>query len=213
LFLGGSFTFGYGVEDDENYPAILASEFWTDYKIRNRSVNAWGTAQAFVALKRELETEKLPTAVCYGWIEHHVQRNYLRRSWLERLGQRRNPHFEIERNGLVFKGLAEREQGFEPSIWLHEKEEEITQRLVAEMADLCHARGVPFYLLRLPEARVGGGVHLFACSTNGAPITVLNAAHVIGPTLDRSGHPKPRLHLELARFIAESEMGKALSRE
>lgn len=213
LFLGGSFTFGYGVEDDENYPAILASEFWTDHKIRNRSVNAWGTVQAYVALKRELETEKLPIAVCYGWIENHSKRNYLRRSWLEVLGQRRNPHFEIERNRLVFKGLAGPEQGVEPSILLYEKEEEITQRLVAEMARICRTRGVPFFLLRLPEARVGGGVHLFTCSTDGAPISVLNATQVIGPILDTSGHPTPKLHLELARFIADSEMGKALKGE
>ena len=43
LFLGGSFTFGHGVEDDEHYPALLQYHL-RQYKIINAAVNAWGTA-------------------------------------------------------------------------------------------------------------------------------------------------------------------------
>ena len=57
LVLGGSFTWGYGVADGENYTdvleALLDRENRDDYQVLNTGVSGWGTDQEFLFLKNE----------------------------------------------------------------------------------------------------------------------------------------------------------------
>ena len=39
VLLGCSFTFGYGVNDDESYGAVLAKKYWPRIEVINRSAN------------------------------------------------------------------------------------------------------------------------------------------------------------------------------
>ncbi len=155
LFLGGSFTFGHGVNDTEPYPALL-QRTWPDLKVVNAATNAWGTAQAYLALNDEFEKGEQTVLVVYAFITHHLQRNYLRKRWLDRLidiGDRRNPYFELTRQGrLVFRGLADSERdGLPHSNELMEQEALITEKLIAAMAMRCAQRGVPFVVVILPD--------------------------------------------------------------
>jgi lysophospholipase L1-like esterase len=52
LCLGDSFTFGWGVGDDETYPKVLEREL-AGVEAVNAGVSAWGTAQELVWLERE----------------------------------------------------------------------------------------------------------------------------------------------------------------
>ena len=36
-FIGGSYTFGHGVQDDETFTSILAREYWPEWSVVNRS--------------------------------------------------------------------------------------------------------------------------------------------------------------------------------
>ena len=152
LFLGGSFTFGNGVDDHETFPYKLGSIF-PDHKIINGAVMAWGTAQAWVKLQKSFEKYDDIDLVVYGFITHHLSRNYLNKDWLLLLESwgRKNPYFETEDGELYFRGLADAEKNGIPSDEKCDaKETEITLTFLQKMKSLCNNEGVPFAVLHLP---------------------------------------------------------------
>jgi hypothetical protein len=74
LFLGGSFTFGQGVEDSEPFPTVL-QQAWPNIRVVNAGVNGWGTAQAYLKLNDEFARNDEIVMVVYGFITHHLKRN------------------------------------------------------------------------------------------------------------------------------------------
>ncbi len=86
LILGDSFTFGQGVEDSSPYPEVLQGSF-PDYKIINGGVSAWGTVQAYLELRQQLASHDDVRAVVYAFIDADLERNYLRRTWLEHISK------------------------------------------------------------------------------------------------------------------------------
>jgi hypothetical protein len=202
LFLGGSFTFGEGVEDDEAYPAILQRQ-WPELRIVNTAVNGWGTVQALFALERALNNNDSIALIVYGHISHHRQRNYLRRSWLDLLMAsegRRNPYFEIENNRLIFRGLADPvQQGLPESPELIRREVQVTQTLIEKMAKTSRRRGIPFAVAYLPDGSQGVGLEVVARGAGPAnvidlrPLIDFDAIH-----FEHDPHPHAEGHREIA---------------
>ena len=63
-------------------------------------------------MREQLERHDDIKMVVYGFITHHLRRNYLRKSWLEiidNLRGRRNPFFILEDGNLRFQGLADKD--------------------------------------------------------------------------------------------------------
>lgn len=152
LFLGDSFSFGFGVEDDETFPSLIGSRF-PGMKIRNRSVSGWGTAQAYPALKTWTNRTD---AVFYFMIPHTIHRNYLRREWLDHLPvgaeeRRDHPHWEIAAGNLVHCGVVGAEAGIGASDYLLAKEKELTCLFLTEMNRYALESGVPFIVVLLPS--------------------------------------------------------------
>jgi len=151
LFIGDSFPFGFGVEEEEAFPSLIGERF-PGMKIRNRSVFGWGTAQAFPALKA---WSRRADAVFYFMIPHTIQRNYLRRDWLSHLpvgaeSRRDHPHWEISEGRLVHCGVAGIEAGLAESDYLISKERELTSHFLTEMNRYALESGVPFAVVLLP---------------------------------------------------------------
>ncbi|MEM7145264.1 MAG: SGNH/GDSL hydrolase family protein [Verrucomicrobiota bacterium] len=62
--LGDSFVWGWGVEEGEVVTDVLQDELGPGYVVGNFGVNAWGTAQAYLLLRRMVEEEeRLPKRV------------------------------------------------------------------------------------------------------------------------------------------------------
>jgi lysophospholipase L1-like esterase len=157
LFLGGSLTFGHGVNDDEFYAQLLQKKF-NGYKVVNAASNAWGTTQAYLKINDLLSAYDDIQLVIYGFINHHVKRNYLRDSWLSALARsnRKNPHFEINDGSIEFHGLADPlKDGLVESKELNETERQITLRLIREIRRLCSQHSIPFIFLHLPDTENG----------------------------------------------------------
>ena len=154
LFLGGSFTFGYGVTDGQAFPALVQRAF-PDLKAVNAGAMAWGTVHAWLRLTTRLEEPEPPAMVVYGYIDHHRRRNWLRRSWLETLKRKNDfesPRVEIIDGILVWQGLTDPEvHGLPDSATVVEAENKITARLLEEMALRCRREGVPFLVVHLPD--------------------------------------------------------------
>ena len=154
LFLGDEITFGHCVSDNEVYPSILARWYWKNWEVQNQAVTGWGTTQAFIALSAVMRTEKVPSMVIYGMIPDHIERNYLRRTWLSKhtAKGRQHPYFELINDELVFKGLAELSSALGDGPELRRKEHAITFQYLSAMHQMCHEKQIPFIVVFLPPA-------------------------------------------------------------
>jgi len=153
LFVGCSFTFGWGVEDDQAYPYLLATQFWPSRRIENRAVSGWGTAQVYSLILQEIDREIPPAAIVYGMIPDHIPRNYIRRSQVEAAAQsgRRLPHFELANGTPEFRGLADIESSMPGNGEVRETEIALTRAFLIEANRAARARGVPFIVVLLPQ--------------------------------------------------------------
>jgi hypothetical protein len=154
LFVGGSFTFGHGVEDGEPFAARLALAF-PDHKVINAAVNGWGTAQSLLEVEAQLAQHDDVELVVYGFIANHLHRNHRRRSWLEgidRWGGRRNVLFEQVGSELRWQRLAGPEVAIaDEDPELPRAEARITRGLLERMHAATAQHGVPLRVVHLPD--------------------------------------------------------------
>lgn len=73
--LGCSFTYGYGVNDKENFAALLQEKF-PEQTIRNSGVIGYGTVQSLIQLREMIKSEDLET-VLLNFSSFHFMRNGL----------------------------------------------------------------------------------------------------------------------------------------
>ncbi|MCP3960076.1 MAG: SGNH/GDSL hydrolase family protein [bacterium] len=218
LTLGGSFTFGHGVENAEVWPSVL-QEHLPELTVRNRSANAWGTAQCMAALRRDLEGSEPVAAAVYAFPMFHLSRNYRRRNWLEMIdsaAKRRLPLFAVENGRPVFQGLIGPEQGLENDApGLRAAEWHIFEALVREMAAMTAAHEARFVLVLLPwtapykPAARADHEHLldFLRGEGIEFVDLLRHSRLIEPGFYyiKDRHPNPKWHRLLAETLAESE--------
>ncbi|GHC00845.1 hypothetical protein GCM10010080_12740 [Thermomonas carbonis] len=198
-FLGCSFTFGVGVDDQQAYPALLAQKAWPTAQVRNFSVSGWGTTQAYLVLKNLLTEKTKPRAILYGWINHHRQRNYLRASWFSKSKARQIPRFEVESGELSWVGMVPGSQAKMPEgPELDKKEVAVTIALVRAMAALTREHGVPFIIVLLdptdPEIK--------AAFTAIPGVKLMDVGGLSTAFHPNEGHPAPLWHQVVAHAIA-----------
>jgi len=135
LFLGGSLTYGYGVDDDKTYPYILSQKYWRNWHIVNKAVSGWGTSHAYMTLSEEMERDKRPSVVIYGMISQHIQRNYIREGWVHTVAKyfHSHPHFELVDGNLEFQGVVNVSESKPYSSEVRKKELELTRAFLIEM--------------------------------------------------------------------------------
>ncbi len=218
LCLGCSFTFGHGVSDDEPYVAVLADRYWTDMKIHNAAVNGWGTTQALLFVEDYFSGHPAPAVVTYGWISKHLERNSLRRHWLDSLAEygRQNPCFEIANDRLVWSGLHGPEDGLPDSPGLDAAELDLTVRMLSAIDQVCRAHGSRFVVVLLPYGKkdtpyarqLDSLTDEVAMRIRRAGMESLDVRRSLtGQVRERlyfahDPHPKPRWHQLIAQAIA-----------
>ncbi|MCE7992878.1 MAG: hypothetical protein HEP71_12895 [Roseivirga sp.] len=83
LMLGCSFTYGYGVNDDENFVSLLQKEF-PDFNFRNAGVIGYGTVQSLMQLREAIKKDSLQ-AVVLNFSSFHLMRNGLSQTYRSNL--------------------------------------------------------------------------------------------------------------------------------
>ena len=109
LFLGGSYTFGHGVSDLQNIPALMATRHWPKSRVVNAAVNGWGTVQSYLKLKELIGLDPKASMVLYGWMSRHAERNYLSIRRLKNYHDQgyKSPYFDLDENGnLLLQGTS-----------------------------------------------------------------------------------------------------------
>ncbi len=221
LITGGSFTFGYGVEDDECFPARLAREHWPTYKIQNHGVSGYATSHAYLIVSDALQRAgELPKVVIYAMILDHVRRNYLRESWVSHISQcvslrgqavdstkarRGHPHFELVDGDLVDRGVIDLKDAVPDEPCLCYTELMLTKAFLDGMNRQCSAKGIPFVVVLLPENRINDRVLPIVQEILGTlRIPCLDLSGMPLETLRGDGHPSPKTHRRFAEAIADS---------
>ncbi len=150
IFLGGSFTFGEGVEDHQTFPYLL-SQRWEDWTVLNSAVMGWGTSHAYLKLTEQMNVLPPPTIVFYVMIPHHIKRNYIRKQWVEVMAayDRGHPHFEIVNDLPVFQKIIGVDEALPLTPELEMKERRITKALLSTMGKTCREQNVRFVLVCL----------------------------------------------------------------
>ncbi len=177
LFVGGSWTFGLGVSDNETYINLL-QEWHPDHTLLNHGVIGYGTAQSYMKLQELLSTLKTtPRLVVYGFIQHHDKRNAGDREWFEGLAKAGQqgadvtlPYCSIKDGKLKWHTLTNNSKAglLDKSILasaVKEKAEltpeeqmqaeEVTHQLTVNMGRLCkeHRTGLLVHFMSLDQDR------------------------------------------------------------
>ena len=143
--LGGSFTYGWTVDDHEAYPWRL-QERLPAYDVVNLGVNGYGTVHALIQVEEALALGASPAAVVVAYTSYHDERNTflrLRRKavflW-NRLGDLRQPYARLTADGQVEIHLAERCRAHEiPLIVAGLYDDALT----GDMLNFCREHGIP----------------------------------------------------------------------
>jgi hypothetical protein len=83
--LGCSFTYGWGVNDDETF-AWLLQEKLPNYEVVNFGVCGYGTMHSLIQFREALKEREKPVTAVIVYASFHDERNTMLRSW-------RNPTF------------------------------------------------------------------------------------------------------------------------
>ncbi len=203
LFLGGSYTFGHGVDDNDNYPSILAT-YWKHWKIDNMAVAGWGTSHAYMTLQNALNGPTPPSIVIYGMIEHHLKRNYIRKHWVNQIAKvlGGHPHFELVDGQLKFMGIVNASSHLVDPPDLREKEIALTKAFLVQMQTMCRQNHVPFVVVFLDYKRPVPATVVRTMQEHDIKILDLSAIRIKG--FQNDPHPNPEDHRHIADAIAAS---------
>ena len=163
LFVGCSYTMGHGLSYQESFVGQLAAFEGNPFQMVNLGVQAYGTDQALLALKR-LAPRFTTKAVVYTYMDEHPERNgvYDRRLLMpdaRMLGTK--PLFETSGSGVRLARKALRYEEYRHSYLFDAvkitigarlglfppRSDELTARLTAEMARYCSEHGIRFVVL------------------------------------------------------------------
>ncbi|MCE7993713.1 MAG: SGNH/GDSL hydrolase family protein [Roseivirga sp.] len=229
LFIGGSFTMGAGLDDEQTLPWKLQQEF-PSVNIRNLGVGGYGTYQSLLVLRKRLEHSKKPKAVIYGFMSHHRQRNVAQADWLGSLAINSNksgneqvyiPFVTLTKDKKLIEGkpvkylrlplhkhlassflLQRAINNISGYRRIHDTDE-VLELLLSEMHDLCSKLDIPFYVNLLHcEKLMLSGLQEFLDQNNIAYIdsrVSLNENN----TFRDDGHPKEVVIEEWTKRVSQ----------
>jgi hypothetical protein len=231
LLVGCSFTFGWGVSDDETWAWGLQA-LRPDLDVRNRGTAAYGTFQALLLLERLLASGERPAHVIYGFIPDHGVRNVAAPGWMKALGMFTGqnivefPYCELDRDGRLVRHPPEsypvwplREWSatmtFLQDSWFDFEgrtraagADEVTRRLIAEMDDRCRKAGIPFSLLLLRVGPSRRDAFVPFARTHGIDLIDCDRALGRGDFVPGDLHPNARVHRTWAACVADGLVGR-----
>lgn len=179
--LGCSYTYGYGVNDEENFTSLLQQRY-PHIQFRNAGVIGHGTVQALLRL-REMLTRDRPKLVLLNFSSYHFMRNTLSQEYRSHLkigysrasksvqNQMASAHFpfltscEDSLQLVAWNDIYENWSGRESLATIHaiqktydrllddeDNQIEVTACVMQEMARLCLEKEIAFHIVCLDRS-------------------------------------------------------------
>jgi hypothetical protein len=217
-FLGCSFCFGLGVNDDEVFSSVLQRDYWKTCRVRNLGCIGYTTSHVLLCLENEIRAGRKIDVAIYCWMWHHRFRNDRRRGWLSSLTHiesAKNPLYEVEGGRLVFKGLIGVDQSLpdgDPA--LPRREAEVTRALLEAIRAMCQTHGIrlvvvmypPLFESHLAQFEALDREMVSECQSLGIEYLDLTGCAALRDPANyylNDKHPRPSWHRIVARLIAE----------
>lgn len=221
LFVGGSFTMGHGLSYEETFPGKLSKETDFPLQVVNLGVQAYGTDQSFLALKKHIARFNTKIVV-YTFIYIHIRRNgnYDRRTLFNGarfLGTK--PLFTLDKhNKLILKKKPLLYKDYHHS-WLWDACKislgrrigmfppypvELTRVLINEMKKLCEANNAQLLVLYWRR-----GSHEPENVLDGIDVPKIDLLNSVPPGFDNliipeDGHPNAEANEIVAQILSKS---------
>jgi hypothetical protein len=225
LLVGGSYTRGNGLSDDETFAWKLQARL-PALRIVNHGTGGYGTYQSLLTLERVLPGSDT-AAVLYAFIDHHVVRNVAPPAWVDLLSRfsRRSqvavPYATLDAGGALVRhpperyprwplddrlasvAFLERLVYYARGAGREAQARSVTESLLAEMRDLSARHGAGFAVVVLSAGPDARGWVLAALAAQG--IRSADCARAVTPRLQvpGEGHPNARLTTIWARCIED----------
>jgi hypothetical protein len=119
---GCSFTFGWGVDDEDSYPWKL-QELMPDYEIVNFGTGGYSTLQSLIQFEGEIQRAEIPEIAVLAYLNFHEQRNtmsplrskslgFMWRNW----GEADQPYAVMNSDGQLQRRKSEPYRPFLPFV-------------------------------------------------------------------------------------------------
>jgi hypothetical protein len=223
IFIGGSFTEGFAVSDEDTFSWQLQKKF-PSVKIGNFGVGGYGTYQSLLLL-RALYKHNKPKIIIYGFLPFHEERNIANSAWLRVLtefskrGHSLLPFCSLDENGKLvehkpvgYPAVPFREHlalvDFAAKFYFRFIDDsetrrrkdgfEITRKLMIAMNDLAQKNGSAFYVALLEDPEKYESFF----KTSGIPVIDCRLDLDGKYTVPGEGHPNEKAHEYWAKKIS-----------
>lgn len=172
IFLGGSITQGWAVNDDKNFPFIIQNKY-PNYKVYNYGVGGYGGYQSLLKLEEIIEKKENIKLIVYGFINHHEERNVASGKWMyilnyfSKRGLVQVPYASIDKNNRLTKhdpikyiklpfsdysaltAKIEQKIMYLKSFFREKKQSDVSLKIIEKMKLMSEKKGSKFILLFL----------------------------------------------------------------
>lgn len=226
LLVGGSFTFGEGLSNDEAFGWKLQKQL-PRWDVQNKAVGGYGTYQSLLRAESTLSESNPPEIVIYGFISHHIKRNIAHSHWLEvlntNLGKNeiKVPYVTLGADeqlmrhaprGLPaiplarYSTLSHMVKRVMTRLMARSREQDdfnATLALIKTMHQRCQKQGAIFYLVVLsdPKELLQQGQAYF--EAHGIKVIDCHVPLHEANTIKNDGHPNAQVHSKYAECIGQ----------
>ena len=227
VIVGGSFTEGFAISDDQTFAWKLQERF-PSVRVRNYGHGGYGTYQSLLLLEQVLSQRPAPVMALYGFYEGHEIRNVATADWLRMLSMmlRRHtsismPYATLRGDGVIVRHRPEsyplwplREYSATITFLQHgyarwvarrrtSQRAAVTEQLLLEMKRACEANGTDFavaflYMNAQNRARYSELLRSHGVAFTDCAQPLLPAYQVPG-----DGHPNQNLNAVWASCMAK----------
>lgn len=230
ILVGGSFTQGWAISDDETFAWKLQERF-PNLEVKNYGTGGYGTYQALLTMRRVLPQQESPKLVVYGFIGAHTLRNVAPSRWMKALSSHSSrghvyvPYVTVGPDGQLVNHEPEAYINLplrqylatvtfieETIMWLRDglgdsnrtyQSRAATEQLLLEMRDTANHYGVELAVVDLGTTDPSRAAH-YREFLKGNGILAINCSFDLKPeyTVPGDGHPNDAMNTRYADCIA-----------